>query len=134
MTVSEQTASASGRNTAANASASPTEGSGDALAVELVTPAHRVWSGAAHYVAAPTVSGPVGIFPKHEPILAIIGQGTVKIETAAGETTYAEVEGGFLSVDCDQITIVTDTATVVDAPGSEPAAAHNAAGGGHNAD
>ena len=80
----------------------------DALSVEIVDYAGQVWSGQARYLAAPTIAGPVGIYPRHQPMLATMGSGVVKVELADGSKIQAHVTGGFLSVDSDLVTVVTD--------------------------
>lgn len=68
-----------------------------ALDVHIVTPSEEVWAGEAKFVVARSVSGELGVLPGHEPVLAVLGDGPLKVETAEGTVT-AEVDGGFLSV------------------------------------
>jgi len=82
--------------------------SGRALSVEIVDYAGSVWSGEAAYIGVPAMAGPVGIYPKHQPLLAILAPGTVKVELPDGSEVRANVSGGFLSVDSDLVTVVTD--------------------------
>jgi len=79
-----------------------------ALSVEIVDYAGSVWSGQAAYVGVPAMAGPVGIYPRHQPLLAILAHGTVRVELADGSEIQAKVSGGFLSVDSDLVTVVTD--------------------------
>jgi F-type H+-transporting ATPase subunit epsilon len=65
--------------------------------VHIVTPAQEVWAGEAKFVVARSVAGEIGVLPGHEPVLAVLGDGPLKVETAEGTVT-AEVDGGFLSV------------------------------------
>ena len=80
------------------------------LEVDLVAPAGRVWAGEATAVVAPAEDGSVGILPAHAPILAVLGTGRVKITEVGGRVLACDVEGGFLSVDADRVTIVVDVA------------------------
>jgi F-type H+-transporting ATPase subunit epsilon len=82
------------------------------LSVEIVDYAGSVWSGTGTFVSAPTTEGTLGIYARHEPLLALLGDGVVRIEVPDGEDVRADVSGGFLSVDSDLITVVTDTATL----------------------
>lgn len=78
------------------------------LEVDLVAPDRKVWSGRASQVSARTSEGYIGILPKHEPLLAVLAEsGEVRIHTD-GEVRTVVAEGGFLSVDGDQVTIVTE--------------------------
>ena len=68
-----------------------------ALDVHVVTPEGEVWSGPARFVVARALEGELGLLPGHEPMLAVLREGPLKVETGAGDVT-ATVEGGFLSV------------------------------------
>lgn len=81
-----------------------------ALNVELVAADRRVWSGEATFVRARSVEGEVGIMPGHAPMLSVVVEGDVVIKTDGGERT-ATIDGGFLSVDHDNVTLVAETVT-----------------------
>lgn len=83
-----------------------------ALNVSVVSAERQVWAGEASQVIAKTVEGEIGILTGHEPLLALLAQGEVRVTTAGGEKVAVEAEGGFLSVDHDTITIVAGRATV----------------------
>ncbi|NNU25985.1 F0F1 ATP synthase subunit epsilon [Isoptericola sediminis] len=84
------------------------------LNVDLVAAVRKVWSGAAREVSAPSAEGQVGILAGHTPMLAVLRPGTVKVSTAAGQVAVeVHVDGGFLSVDDDVVTIVVDEVTEV---------------------
>ncbi|MDR1826026.1 MAG: F0F1 ATP synthase subunit epsilon [Bifidobacteriaceae bacterium] len=84
------------------------------LTVEIADWEGQVWAGQGTFLTAPTVEGSVGIYPRHEPFLALLGNGEVKVDLPAGGAFRATVAGGFFSVDSDIVTIVTDDATVVE--------------------
>ena len=92
-----------------------------ALQVELVAADRQVWSGEATMVRARTAEGEIGIMTGHEPLLAILGSGDVVI-TAGGNGLTAHVDGGFLSVDNDRVTLVAETVQV---GGGSPATQSN---------
>ncbi|MFD5600137.1 F0F1 ATP synthase subunit epsilon [Leucobacter sp. NPDC058333] len=83
-----------------------------ALNVSVVSAERQVWSGEASQVIAKTVEGEIGILSGHEPLLALLAKGEVRVTTAGGDKVAVEAEGGFLSVDHDNITIVAGRATV----------------------
>jgi len=93
------------------------------LSVEIVDYAGLAWSGLGHYVDVPTIGGPVGIYPRHQPMMTLLSDGEVKIVHEGSPEVKVQVAGGFLSVDSDIVTIVTDQATVVEASqgGHQPA-------------
>lgn len=79
-----------------------------ALQVELVAADRRVWEGEATQVSARSIDGDLGILPGHTPILCVLGEGEVRINTG-GSWRAATVDGGFLSVDHDRVTIVAES-------------------------
>ncbi len=83
------------------------------LRVSVVSADHEVWSGAAKQIIARTTEGEIGILPGHEPILAILAQGEVRVTTVDGELVTANADGGFLSVEHDTVTIVAGAAELV---------------------
>jgi len=80
------------------------------LHVELVSVEREVWSGEATQVTARTTEGEIGILPGHEPILAILAKGEVRVTTLEGASVTANAEDGFLSVSQDVVTIVASNA------------------------
>ncbi|MBL3686412.1 F0F1 ATP synthase subunit epsilon [Leucobacter zeae] len=84
-----------------------------ALNVSVVAADREVWSGEASQIVAKTVEGEIGILGGHEPILALLAQGEVRVTTASGEKIAVDAEGGFLSVDHDTVTIVAGKAALV---------------------
>lgn len=76
------------------------------LRVDLVAADRAVWSGDAKMVIAKTVEGEIGLLPGHEPMLAILGSGEVRITLPTGESVKATADDGFLSVEHDVVTIV----------------------------
>lgn len=87
------------------------------LQVELVSAEARVWSGSARMIIARTVDGEMGVLTGHAPTLAVLAAGQVQIHAESGESVVADVEDGFLSIDHDRVTVVSDTATLVSGSG-----------------
>jgi F-type H+-transporting ATPase subunit epsilon len=80
------------------------------LTVSVVSAASEVWSGQARQIIARTTEGEIGILPGHEPILAILAKGEVRVTTIDGASITANAEDGFLSVSQDVVTIVAGNA------------------------
>ena len=78
--------------------------------VEFVTVERRFWSGQASMVVARTTEGEIGIQAGHEPLLGELDTaGTVTVYTADGKKVAA-VQGGFLSVTANRVTILGESA------------------------
>ncbi|WP_372734980.1 F0F1 ATP synthase subunit epsilon [Nocardioides sp.] len=84
----------------------------DALQVELVAADRTVWSGEATMVIARTVEGDVGVLRGHAPLLSLLADAVVEIDTAGDETVIAAVDGGFLSVAHDRVSILSEHAVL----------------------
>jgi F-type H+-transporting ATPase subunit epsilon len=84
-----------------------------ALHVSLVSADAELWSGDATLVVAKTVEGEIGIMSGHEPILAILAEGQVRITQADGNKVLANAQDGFLSMEGTQLTIVAGNAALI---------------------
>jgi F-type H+-transporting ATPase subunit epsilon len=81
------------------------------MSVQLVAVERRLWSGTGTFVSAQTTEGEIGILPGHEPVLGqLIEGGVVKVRTTDGETVTAAVQGGFLSVTGEAVSILAESA------------------------
>ncbi|TFD19853.1 F0F1 ATP synthase subunit epsilon [Cryobacterium sp. TMS1-13-1] len=83
------------------------------LSVSVVSADQQVWTGEATMVVAKTVEGEIGILAGHEPMLAILAAGDVRLTLADGSKVVAKAEDGFLSVDNDIVTVVARKAELV---------------------
>jgi F-type H+-transporting ATPase subunit epsilon len=101
------------------------------LTVELVAADRQVWSGQASIVIARTSEGDLGVLPNHEPVLAQLAVWPITIRTPDGDVV-ASVDGGFLSVADNRVSVLAETAELaadidVQAAERELAAAREAA-------
>ena len=83
------------------------------LQVEIVAADRSVWKGEAQAVTARTTEGEIGILAQHQPIIASLVPGPVSV-TSGGSTQHYEIDGGFLSVQSDTVSIVAETVTESD--------------------
>lgn len=84
-----------------------------ALNVKVVAATGEIWAGVASQVIATTLEGQIGILTGHQPVLALLAQGEVRITTESGDKVSVNAEDGFLSVDHDVVTIVAGEAVLV---------------------
>jgi F-type H+-transporting ATPase subunit epsilon len=78
--------------------------------LSIVSAEGAVYSGAARMVVAPSVSGGLGIMPRHAPLLATLKPGEVTIINLEGESEFLYVSGGYIEVQPHAVTILADTA------------------------
>ncbi|MGV8884118.1 MAG: F0F1 ATP synthase subunit epsilon [Microbacteriaceae bacterium] len=83
------------------------------LTVSVVSADQEVWSGTAKQIIARTTEGEIGILPGHEPILAILAEGEVRVTGVDGQLISANAADGFLSVENNNVTIVARYAELV---------------------
>ncbi|MFC0265216.1 F0F1 ATP synthase subunit epsilon [Alloscardovia macacae] len=82
---------------------------GRTMDVNIVAEDRPLWSGQATSVVVPALGGYMGILPDHEPVLAIVGAGTISV-TCVDEEKSFPVEGGFISFEENTLTIGVDKA------------------------
>ena len=83
------------------------------LKVSLVSAESEIWSGEASLVVAKTVLGEIGFMPGHEPVLAILAEGQVRITETSGSKIVANAQDGFLSMEGNVLTIVAGNAALI---------------------
>jgi F-type H+-transporting ATPase subunit epsilon len=84
----------------------------DQLQVELVAADRTVWSGQATMVVAKTAEGDIGVLRNHMPVLSLLVDGVVEIIPVDGERMFAAVDGGFLSVANNRVSILSQFAAL----------------------
>ncbi|MCF2706617.1 F0F1 ATP synthase subunit epsilon [Arcanobacterium haemolyticum] len=88
---------------------------GDALMkVDIVAPTGAVWSGQADQVRVPAHDGEMGILEGHTPLMALLSSGKVIIVGSDGRERSIDVEGGFVTVDTDTVSVLVDKIGKVD--------------------
>ncbi|MGH3228481.1 MAG: F0F1 ATP synthase subunit epsilon [Streptosporangiaceae bacterium] len=76
------------------------------LHVALVVPDRELWSGEATMVIAKTTEGDIGVLAGHSPVFGALAEGSL-VEIVHDETRVrAAVDGGFLSVADDKVSIL----------------------------
>jgi F-type H+-transporting ATPase subunit epsilon len=79
--------------------------------VDVVSNEESIYSGEAEFVVLPGVEGELGIYPKHTPLITQIKPGVVRIKAPGeAEEHIVFVQGGFLEVQPDVVTVLSDTA------------------------
>jgi F-type H+-transporting ATPase subunit epsilon len=79
--------------------------------VDVVSAEESIYSGEAEFVVLPGVMGELGVYPKHTPLITQIRPGVVRIKVPGkAEEQIVYVQGGFLEVQPDVVTVLSDTA------------------------
>ncbi len=87
-----------------------------ALHVDVVAVEAKVWSGDAEMLVARTTEGELAILAGHAPLLGQLAEpGQVRIKTAGGQERAYDVDGGFLSVTENGVTVLAESATATSA-------------------
>ena len=84
----------------------------DQLQVELVAADRTVWSGQATMVIARTTEGDVGVLRNHAPLLSLLVDGVVEVSPVDGDRFAAAVDGGFVSVANNRVSILSERAVL----------------------
>lgn len=80
----------------------------------VVTPEQTVIDTAASYVVTPLYDGEIGIAVGHSPMIGRLGFGELRITTAEGKVEPMYVDGGFVQVADDTISVMTGRAKKLD--------------------
>lgn len=75
----------------------------------VVTPEATVLEQDADFVALPLYDGEVGIAPGHAPMIGRLGYGEMRVRNG-GQTTRYYVDGGFVQVADDVVSVLTNRA------------------------
>jgi F-type H+-transporting ATPase subunit epsilon len=93
------------------------------LQVELVAPESVLYTGEADMVVCRTTDGEIAFLPGHAPFLGALGVGEVRVILpagaggGAGEEAFS-VDGGFVEVANDKVTVLSDAARLDETPES----------------
>ncbi len=79
------------------------------LKVSVISPESVLFEGDVDSVVAPAYDGEVGILTGHAPLMALLGDGELRLGGSAGRRF--NVSGGFMQVLNDHVRVVTEKAT-----------------------
>jgi F-type H+-transporting ATPase subunit epsilon len=78
------------------------------LKVSVISPEAVLFEGETESVVAPAYDGEVGILTGHAPLMALLGNGELRL---GGATRRFNVNGGFMQVLNNEVRVVTEKAT-----------------------
>jgi len=80
------------------------------LNVSVVSAERALWSGEAKSIVAKTPEGEIGILAGHEPVLALLLGGPLRIEKTDGSKLLVAIHGGFFSVSDNSVQVLAEVA------------------------
>ena len=81
------------------------------LNVDIVAVDRKIWSGKATFLFTRTTVGEIGILPRHIPLVAqLVDDAMVRVEREGEGDLRIAVDGGFLSVTEETITVLAESA------------------------
>jgi F-type H+-transporting ATPase subunit epsilon len=79
--------------------------------VDVVSAEEQIFSGEAEFVILPGVVGELGVYPRHTPLLTQIKPGALRVKIPGQDREeLVFVQGGFLEVQPQLVTVLADTA------------------------
>src|ERR1700691_4087268 len=82
-----------------------------AMNVEIVGAARKIWWGGGRFVSPTPTAGEMGILPSHIPLVAqLIDDAMVRVEREGEDDLRAAVDGGFLTVTEEGVSILAESA------------------------
>jgi F-type H+-transporting ATPase subunit epsilon len=79
------------------------------LKVSVISPEAVLFEGETDAVVAPAYDGEIGILTGHAPLMALLGNGLLRLGGSGGQKF--NVSGGFLQVINNDVRVVTEQAT-----------------------
>jgi len=81
------------------------------LDVTIVAVERRIWTGKATFLFTRTTSGDIGILPHHIPLVArLVDDAMVRVEREGEDDLRIAVDGGYMSVTEEGVTILAESA------------------------
>ena len=81
------------------------------LKVSVISPEAVLFEGETDSVVAPAYDGEIGILTGHAPLMALLGNGELRLGSSAG--ARFTVSGGFMQVLNDDVRVVTEKAAAL---------------------
>ena len=79
--------------------------------IDIVAVERKMWSGKGTFVFTRTISGEIGILPRHIPLVAqLVDDAMVRVEREDDDDLRIAVDGGFMSVTDDGVIILAESA------------------------
>ena len=84
--------------------------------LEILTPEKKLYSGNVYGVQLPGISGLFEVLEKHAPLVSALKAGRLKVlKDRSNQTSFFDIQGGFVEVINNNVTVLVEGAVPVDA-------------------
>lgn len=90
------------------------------LQISIVTPSNAFFDGEADYVQIPMHDGLIGVLPDHVGMMGVLGYGVLTLRESGTEILYI-IDGGFVEVSKNKVTVLANAASSSDSVDHEEA-------------
>jgi F-type H+-transporting ATPase subunit epsilon len=85
------------------------------MTLEILTPERKLFSGEVYGVQMPGISGSFEVLDKHAPLVSTLKAGRIKVlRDKQNHTSNYDIQGGFVEVLNNKVTVLVEGATSVD--------------------
>jgi len=78
--------------------------------LEILTPDGLVYSGEVEFVSTRTESGSIGIYARHQPLLALLAPGELRITEPGGEIKHLAQGEGYVQIAPERVLLLVEEA------------------------
>ena len=75
----------------------------------VISPEQKLFEGPAKFAVVPAYDGEIGILHDHAPLMALLGEGALRVETGSGSLRF-RVKGGFVQVVDNEVSVLSEEA------------------------
>ncbi len=85
------------------------------MTLEILTPERKLFSGEVYGVQMPGITGSFEVLDRHAPLVSALKAGRVKVlRDRQNHSAYYDIQGGFVEVLNNRVSILVEGATVVE--------------------
>jgi F-type H+-transporting ATPase subunit epsilon len=85
------------------------------MTLEILTPERKLFSGEVYGVQMPGISGSFEVLDRHAPLVSALKAGRVKVlRDKQNHTTSYDIQGGFVEVLNNKVTVLVEGATTIE--------------------
>jgi F-type H+-transporting ATPase subunit epsilon len=82
------------------------------MTLEILTPERKLFSGEVYGVQMPGISGLFEVLDRHAPLVSALKPGRIKVLRDKTHTAFYNIQGGFVEVLNNKVTVLVEGATV----------------------